>query len=244
MNSSSKSILPWILFIPTALFAYIASGYIWEYLSDLIIYVLWPNSSKIIGPEDTELFHEVINSNIYTVVRSMINPIISTGAFYFAGIWFFKDDSLQARRALTALLVTIFVHAAIFLTVYILNLESQNNFGIKEVFFFLLLIGYFIANFILWYRYFLKKYKDDSSASNEVIFVNDNNINTTYKLPENVKNTLNSILAIILAIYVVIGHIYFFYALYQYSQEHSFLKTIFYGWLPSLWKAFFWIFYI
>jgi glycerol uptake facilitator-like aquaporin len=223
MNSSNKSILPWILFIPAALFAYIASGYLWEYVSDLIVYILWPNSSKTIGPEDTQLYHEVLNSNIYTFIRSMIYPIISTGAFYFVGIRFFNDDSLKARKALTALLVTIFVHAAVLLTLYILNLESQLNIGLKEVILFLLLIGYFVANFILWYKYFLNKFKDDKVISNEVITRNGNNSKTKFKLPENVKNILTNTLSMIMVIYIIIGHIYFFYALYQYSQENSFL---------------------
>jgi hypothetical protein len=174
----------------------------------------------------------------------MINPIISTGAFYFVGIWFFKDDISKARKALTALLVTIFVHAAVSLTVYFLKLESQVNIGFKEVILFLLLVSFFVANFILWYRYFLNKFRDDKIISNEAVSVNNNNTKIKFKLPENVKNILTSTLYVIIKIYIIIGHIYFFYALYQYSQEHSILKTLFYGWLPSLWKAVFWIFYI
>jgi len=58
------------------------------------------------------------------------------------------------------------------------------------------------------------------------------------------KDILSAILGILMYIYLAISSIMFFFFLYQYSQSHSFARTMIIGWISSTWKAFLWVFYI
>lgn len=238
-----------ILFVPTALLAFHAFSFVWEYLYKLLLYIFLPNSFQI-SIDNIVLIDEILESNISTLISTIFGLILSTGVYFYIGNLFFKNNQTRARNALITLLVAIFIYETVILTNYLTKIELYYYTGIKVKIFWVVLIIFYIANIILWYRFFMNKYEDKedkelkSSISFEEIYSKPKIHSEPKKYQEIIKRYTLGFLQVIAFIYVVVGHIYFFYALYEFSRENSFLRTLIVGFYTSLWKAFFWVFYI
>lgn len=232
----SLSYARWLIFLPIAMLCSFLAGTIWEYIFKGLVYVFWPSTSRSIGPDDINFFNSATASNTFAVLKFLSRVIISMIVYFYSGLFFFDKNEKSKPLKILALF---------YISLWIVVITGIANIGESR---YLILNIIVIFCILIYYRFLRAQHISSSDSKIKTLTTKLLEIgwfsSIIYKTKKIAYYLFEKIGMVLLVVYVVVAHIYFFVVLYGYWQKNGFDNILTTGVIYSLWKAVFWMFYI